>query len=529
MNSRRDGDKTLTDVCRGGKLTHATTVNAQIRSHYDAVIIGTGLGGATLANRLGQAGLSVLIVERGDTLKPDRSDVSAPIGRFVYHIAPDRMAPLSFVGGQTKFYGSALYRLRESDFRAVEHENGISPAWPIDYATLEPYYEQAEALFRVHGAPDGDISEPPRRMPFPYPPVPDAPIMSAMAQRLTQAGVGVSAIPRGLDYRPGGPCVLCATCDAHYCQLDAKMDAETAALRPALATGNVQLLTGTECRRVVTDRAGRRATGVVLSRAGTDYHVDTETVAVCGGMPRSAVLLRKSRTDRHPKGLGNASDSLGRYLGAHSVGMIFPFVSLGKIPPTHTKSFAINQFYDRAPDWPYPTGAIQTGGQTPFWEEASRLIRPIAKLVGQHSIMCFYMTEALPSRDTGIFFNDDDTFERVDAIQNIKTFTRLRGLAVDVFHKAGYRTLARKRAPYQWHEVGTARFGDDPATSVADPNCQVHGIDGLYVVDASVLPSAGAVNTGLTIIALALRAGDHIAGLRVDRSERANHAIQQMA
>jgi choline dehydrogenase-like flavoprotein len=495
-------------------LTDAITASAKISLHYDVVIIGTGLGGATLAYRLGQAGRSVLIVERGDYLKPDRGDPSAPVGRYLYHMAPDRDAPLSCVGGQTKFYGAALYRLRESDFRAIEHENGISPAWPIDYATLEPYYEQAEALFRVHGARDGDISEPPRRVPFPYPPVPDPPIISKMAQRLMDAGVGISAIPRGLDYRPGGPCVLCATCDAHYCQLDAKMDAEIAALRPALATGNVQLMTSTECLRVVTDSTGRRATGVVLNRAGTDYHVAAETVAVCGGLPHSAMLLRKSKTDRHPKGLGNASLSLGRYLAAHSVGMIFPFVSLGKMPPTHTKSFAINQFYDGAPDWPYPAGAIQTGGQTPFWEEASRLIRPIAKMVGQHSIICFYMTEALPGRDTGMTFNDDDTFQRVDAIQNLKTFNRLRGLALGLFHKAGYRALARKRAPYQWHEVGTARFGDDPATSVADPNCQVHGIEGLYVVDSSILPSAGAVNTGLTIIALALRAGDHIAGLQ---------------
>jgi len=490
------------------------TTPAAIRPRYDAVVIGSGLGGATLAYRLAQAGRKVLVVERGDTLKPQRESASAPVGRYLYHLAPDRNASLSYVGGQTKFYGAALYRLRESDFRAVEHECGTSPAWPLAYPELEPYYEQAEALFRVHGASDGDATEPPRKTAFPYPPIPREPIVAKLAQRLQQSGAGVSAIPRGIDYRPGGPCILCATCDAHYCQLDAKMDAETAALRPALAAGNVQLATLTDCIRVVTDSDGARATGVVLRRGDREHHVQADIVAVCAGLPGSAMLLRKSRTGRHPGGLGNASGSLGRYLGAHSVGMIFPFVSWRKLPPTHTKSFAINGYYDSAPNWPYPAGVIQTGGQTPFWEEAPRAVRQIAHFVGQHAITCFYMTEALPGRDTGIIFKDDGTFTRVDAIQNLKTFARLRALALDAFRDAGYRALARRRAPYQWHEVGTARFGNDPADSVADPNCQVHGIDGLFVIDASILPSAGAVNTGLTIIALALRAGDHIVGCR---------------
>jgi len=490
----------------------AETNPIPIKQHYDAVVIGSGLGGATLAYRLGQAGRTVLVVERGDMLKPQRQDASAPVGRYLYHVAPDRAAPLSYVGGQTKFYGSALYRLRESDFRAVEHESGTSPAWPITYAALEPYYERAEALFRVHGAAAGDASEPPRHAPFPYPPLPTAPIVAKLAQRLARSGAGVSAIPRGLDYRPGGPCIMCPTCDAHYCQLDAKMDAETAALRPALATGNVHLATLTDCVRVVTDSDGARATGVVLRRGGVEHHVQAGIVAVCAGLPGSAMLLRKSSTDRHPGGLGNAGGALGRYLGAHSVGMIFPFVSWRRLPPTHTKSFAINDYYDATPDWPYPAGVIQTGGQVPFWEDTPLTVRPIARFVGDHAITCFYMIEALPSRDTGIIFKDDGSFTRVDAIQNRQTFARLRVLAVDAFRRAGYRTLARRRAPYQWHEVGTARFGDDPAHSVADPNCEVHGIRGLFVVDASILPSAGAVNTGLTIVALALRAGDHIAG-----------------
>ena len=198
--------------------------------------------------------------------------------------------------------------------------------------------------------------------------------------------------------------------------------------------------------------------------------------------------------------------------------MIFPFVSWKTVPPIFTKTFAINSFYDGAPDWPFPTGVVQIGGQMPFWEEASRPIRPIAKMIGRHSFISFYMTETLPTREAGLIFQGDAIAGRIEPVHSLKTFAKLRELAVDAFRRAGYRSLARVRPPYLWHEVGTVRFGVDPETSVLDPDCQVHGIGGLYVIDASTLPSAGAVNTALTIIALALRAGDHIAGRGTDRA-----------
>jgi choline dehydrogenase-like flavoprotein len=124
--------------------------------------------------------------------------------------------------------------------------------------------------------------------------------------------------------------------------------------------------------------------------------------------------------------------------------------------------------------------------------------------------MSFYMSEALPTRNTGLVFGGDEVVNRVAPVHNLRTFFKLRDLAANVFRRAGHLVLARRRYPLVWHEVGTARFGKDPGTSVLDPNCQVHGIEGLFVVDASTLPSAGAVNTALTIMALAVRAGDHI-------------------
>jgi len=463
---------------------------------------------------LAQRGLQVLVVERGDFLKPDPRAALGTIGKCLYTFTKNFNNPVSCVGGQTKFYGAALYRLRQSDFEEVEHECGISPAWPLRYCDLEPYYDQAEALYRVHGSSEGDPTDPPRSAPYPHEPIPHDPIVARMIERLERTGTTTCSTPRGLDYGPGGRCVLCSTCDVHYCQIDAKMDAEIAALRPALATGRVQLVTRTDCQRVLTSADGTRVRGVILQQAGISYTVHANTVAVCAGFPRTASLLRRSRNRHHPEGLGNSTGCLGRYMGGHSVGYAFPLMAWRKLPAIHSKTVGINTYYHGTRDWPYPLGVIQLAGQIPFWEMASKTMRPIARFVGAHSLMCFYMTEALPTRETGLVFTGDEITNRAAPIHNSASFAKLRRLTIDAFRRAGYRVLSRERAPYTWHEVGTARFGADPTTSVADPNCQVHGIAGLYVIDQSVLPSAGAVNTCLTIIALALRAGDHIAGGR---------------
>jgi len=479
--------------------------------NFDAIVIGSGAGGASLAYKLCTLGARVLLVEKGGAVSDLPRRTSLP-SEYMYHLPAVGDGQISFYGGQSKFYGAALYRFRESDFQAVEHEAGVSPAWPIDYGELEPYYDEAEKLFKVHGSSDGDMSEPPRRNPYPHPPLPHAPIVAELIARLEQSGTAVAPIPRALDYGPGGKCILCAGCDAHYCRLNAKMDAEVAALAPALATGNLTLLGHTECLRILVDPPGRRVVGVTIQTASGHRDVFAPVVALCAGQPHSAVLLHRSRTDAHPDGLGNHSGSLGRYWAGHWVGMVFPFLSVRPLPAMHTKTFAINQFYEAGSGADYPLGVIQVAGQFPFWEIARPAIRPIARIIGQRSLMCFFMNEAVPSRESRVVLDDDGVVAQVLPEINHDTFNQLRATAVEVFRKAGYRSLARRRAPYFWHDVGTARMGADPATSVVDPNCQVHGIEGLYVADGSVPPSAGAVNTGLTIMALALRAGSHMAG-----------------
>jgi len=407
--------------------------------------------------------------------------------------------------------------MRESDFRVVQHEVGESPAWPITYADLEPYYSQAEHLYHVHGSSEGDPTEPPRSSPFPHRPIPHAPRIATLVKRLRDSGACVSPIPRAIDYE-GGKCVLCAGCDSYYCQLDAKMDAEIAALRPALRTGNVDLLTNTECLRILTSADGSKATGIVIRRQDTEQTVEANVVAVCAGLPLSGQLLLRSRNTKHPRGLGNSNDCVGRYQGGHTTGILLPILGLAKLPVMHTKTFAINSYYHASPDWPHPTGVIQAGGQIPFWDDEGAISwwkRPAARFLGQRSLFCFFMTEALPTRESGFDVDGETIVRWTPPLHSTKTFAKLRKLAIEAFKRAGCLVIAPAgQSRSVWHATGTVCFGVDPKSSVLNPSCTAHDIDNLYVVDSSVMPSAGAVNTGLTIAALALRAGDTIPNLK---------------
>jgi choline dehydrogenase-like flavoprotein len=479
---------------------------------HDVIVVGSGAGGSTIAHRLAQHGRRVLIVEQGDFIQRQRADLSTLAARFY-----PNFEGISVVGGPTKFYGAAMYRLRESDFRATQHEAGVSPAWPIDYGELEPYYCQAEELYGVRGSAEGDPSEPFRSKPFPHPAVPHAPQIQRLVDRLRSTGNSVAPIPRAIDYGPDGRCRLCGNCDAFYCPFDAKLDAEISALRPAIRTGKVDLMTNAECLRVLTDESGGRAKGVLVRHQGEEHTIESDAIVICAGVPRSAQLLLKSANSKHPRGLGNASGCVGRYYSGHSVGLVFPVLSVRQLPPIHAKTFAINTYYEGSPGWPYHTGVIQSACQIPFWEERGALKwwkRRAAEFIGRRSLFCYYMVEALPTRDTGFEFNGEEIVRRIPPVHNNETIQRLRKLAIKAFRQAGYPVVVAPGGTAAiWHPSGTVCFGADPSSSVLDAHCKVHEIDALYVVDGSTLPSAGAVNTGLTILALALRAGDRIAAV----------------
>ena len=471
----------------------------------DAVVVGTGLGGSSFAHGLSRRGFTVLVVDEGDHIQYNGTDLS-PV-----HIAKFSEKP--HVGGLSKFYGAAMYRLREMDFQPVEMEAGLSPGWPISYADLEPFYADAERMYKVHGSSKNDPTEPPRSTPWPHHPIPHQGPVCELVERLSQrAGIQVSFIPRAIDYDPeaGGACVLCRHCDAYFCPRDAKVDAEIGALRPAIASGYVNVLHSTTCLRVLTTPDGKRAIGIRVRRGAEEFTIHAKVVALSCGVMGTPVTLWRSRSDKHPHGLANASRTLGRNFAAHTQGWVFAIKPGVQHTPFHQKTFAIHTFYNSAPDWPYPTGAIQSAGYIePFG--LSRRYRPFAAFLMYNSFHTFIMSEGVPGPETGFHLSDSGATLVKPPRQNVQTFATLRRHAKELFRAAGYPVFAPRLYERGWHGVGTARMGTDPATSAVDPTCKAHDVEGLYVVDASVLPSPGAVNTGLTIAANALRVASHVA------------------
>jgi len=470
----------------------------------DVVIVGTGLGGSTLAYGLARHGIDVVLIERGDFLRPHSGSL-IPIYK-------DKLGPGSVVGGPSKFYGAAMYRLRQVDFLGTETEHGPVFPWPITYSDLEPYYCEAEYLYKVHGSSENDPTEPPRSRPWPHPPIPHQGPAREMVSRLSgSSGVPVSFIPRALDYDPAGNgCVLCRHCDAYYCPRDAKMDAEIAALRPALETRSVKLLTNTECLRILVAPDERKVNGIRVRRDGVEFTIHAPVVVVSAGITESPLLLWRSRTAKHPNGLANSSGALGRNMGAHTHSWLLPLVSGVQKEEFHQKTFAINAFYDSAPGRPYRCGTIQAAGYMEAWLSYRAPLRPAIAALLRNSIQTFLMTEAFPSHDAGFELSDKGARLLSQPAPSRKALATLRRLGSELFRAAGYRVLTSRRAETDWHPVGTARMGADPSSSVIDSECRAHDVDGLYVVDASSLPRAGALNTGLTIAALALRAANTI-------------------
>ncbi|WP_075779926.1 FAD-dependent oxidoreductase [Streptomyces acidiscabies] len=489
----------------------------------DVLVVGSGAGGATTAWALASTGARVLVVERGDFLprEPENWSPEAVFEQGRYHNTGSwhtaegrRFTSGGFygVGGTTKVYGAALPRLRASDFRAVEHLQGTSPAWPFAYGDLEPYYAEAERLYRVHGADGTDPSGPPRSTPYPWPPVPHEPVIAELADRLTAQGLHPYPVELGVDLARDGACERCGTCDAFPCRVGAKSDAETRALRPALRTPTVRLLTRTRVVRLRTDPGGKQVTSVDAVRDGRTVQLRAGTVVVACGAVNSAVLLLRSGGAEHPDGLGNGSGLVGRNLMLHNNSVLMAVDPRRRNPVTFQKTLAVNDFY--LPDGPHgrhPLGNLQLMGkvyEATLAADRPRLPRRLLGALAARSVDWWVMSEDLPDPENRVLPGPgaDDVTVRWHPT-NTRTHRKLVRAAASMMRRAGYPLVFSRQLGVEatGHQCGTTVAGTVPARSVLDPYCRSHEVANLFVVDGGFFPSSAAVNPTLTIAAQALR------------------------
>jgi choline dehydrogenase-like flavoprotein len=508
---------------------------------YDAIIVGTGAGGGTLARHLAPSGKRILLLERGDWLprEPANWDTHSVFvdNRYVsedtwYDGSGKPFQPQIhyFVGGATKLYGAALYRLRKEDFGELRHHDGISPAWPIGYEDLEPYYTLAERLYEVHGARGEDPTEPPASAPYPFPAVSHEPRIEQLSDALEQAGYHPFHAPCGVRLDEGNmpysACVRCTTCDGFPCLVHAKSDADVLGVRPALEHPNVTLLTGAHVVGLATNDAGTAVTEVVVERDGGTERYGANIVVVAAGAANTAKLLLLSASDRHPNGLANGSDQVGRNYMFHASQAVLA-LSREENHTVFQKTLGLNDFYFGADGIDYPLGNIQMVGKSQaemFRGEKPRetKLAPEWTLerIARHAIDFWLSTEDLPLPENRVTVDRHGkltlTYRPTNEKPKEQLYEKLKSilgkLDLDPDHLVHRFAYMKNEIPVAGvaHQAGTCRFGTDPATSVVDVNCKAHELDNLYVVDTSVFPSIGAVNPALTAMANALRVGNHL-------------------
>jgi choline dehydrogenase-like flavoprotein len=509
---------------------------------YDVIIVGTGAGGGTLAHTLAPTGKRILLLERGDFLprEPENWDAD-PVFIQGRYISPDtwydaKGKPFQpqvhyFVGGATKMYGAALYRLRPRDFEEIKHVDGVSPAWPLSYEDLEPWYTKAEWLYQVHGRHGDDPDEGSWSKQYPFPPVSHEPRIQQLSDDLEAAGYHPYHAPCGImlneAHRAMSTCIRCSWCDGYPCLVHAKSDAEAIAVRPILDEPNVTLLVGAEVTKLETDASGRSVSRVVVTRNGEQEAYEADVVALSAGAANSAKIMLASANDQHPNGLANGSDQVGRNYMFHNCKAV---VALAKEPndTVFQKTLAINDFYLGADDYDWPAGQIQMIGKSNA--EAMKGEEPmLTKLAphwtlaetARHAVDLWLTTEDIPDPDNRVTLDDDGNVRLAYRSNNDEESDRLYHEMKRMLNRVGmadHHVLSKNFYMHMSvpiagvaHQAGTVRFGRDPATSVLDENCKAHELDNLYVVDTSFFPSIGAVNPALTAMANAIRVGEHLA------------------
>ena len=485
--------------------------------YYDVIIIGTGAGGGTLTRKLAEAGKKILVLERGEFAEKESSQLlevevfkkenyHAPENWYDNAGEPFQPQTSYCVGGNTKIYSGTLLRLRERDFEKVEHQDGISPEWPLKYQDFEPYYTEAEKLYRAHGKAGDDPTEPPRSGNYPLPPVDRIPQMQEISDRLSKYGLHPAYLPIGIGE-------------------EGRTDGEDTGVSPVLRAGHkVTLKTSAKVVALHTNPSGTEVKAVEAQINGESYLFMGDIVVLACGAINSAALLLRSANEKHPQGLANSSDLVGRNLMKQLMTVI-----LQQSPQPNSGLFQrtlyINDFYWGDKDFPYPMGHIQDSGgilQDVIFSESPPILSIAAKRMpgfglkqlAKRSIGWWLQTEDLPDPSNRVSWTKNKLYlsytpnnlEAHDRLlyrwQEVLKATDKKSRGIHPYGSAPLQVVA--------HQCGTCRFGEDPKFSVLDLNCRTHDVHNLYVVDSSFFPSSTAISPALTIIANALRVGDHL-------------------
>jgi len=504
---------------------------------YDIIIIGTGAGGGTLLHKLAPKGKNILVIEKGDFIPREKENWDTEEvflkGRyktkdewFDNKGKPFHPGQHYCVGGNTKMYGAALFRLREKDFKEIKHHGGTSPAWPITYNDLKKYYQEAEELYHVNGKRSSDPTEPAEEKPYPHAPLPHEPRIQQLFNDLQKIGLQPFPLPVGLikhnDMQEAQ--LVLDRFDGFPDPTEVKADAHVIGVKPSLRKSNVTLWTNSEVIQLKTDAFGKKITEIEVIKNGEKIILSASIICLCAGAINSAALLLNSKNEQYPNGLANSSDLVGRNYMAHNNSAV---LALSKTPnPTKFgKTFAINDYYFGSDDFKFPLGQIQMLGKSDavmFKGDAPSFAPGITlEYIAEHALDFWLTSEDLPDPENRVEVKDGK-LHLLYKENNLEGHERLIKKLKYALEHAGCEKhwlpnhiYLGKKIPIAGvaHQCGTTVMGNDPKKSVLNTWCQSHDIENLYVVDGGFFPSSGAVNPGLTIMAMALRVGEHINNL----------------
>lgn len=548
--------------------THDVATPEHLQQEWDAIVVGTGMGGGTIGHHLARAGKKVLFCElgtatagggalrgaypelaggrRGAVLDASQEPALLQAGRCADTLVDESGAkPRAFVpfigcgpGGSSALYGMAMERFMPADFHPGEFHAGTAGAaivsrWPIGYDELAPHYAAAEALYRVRGEPDPLAAAlmggapPPALLPAP----PLSPAGAELSAFLAGRGLHPYRLPSACEFHAD-----CQSCQGFLCPTPCKNDADSICLQPALRDHGASLLTG--CRVLAVRTQGRRATGVQCLWQGRELELRARVVVLAAGALQSPLILLRSRDGRGHPGLGNGSQLVGRHLMRHLIDLylVRPRLEAGEPFDNRRKEIAFNDFYANGRD---KLGTVQSFGRLPpadmlfgslrddvqgsrwAWAApalalARPVLRPVLRDMAENWLALATVAEDLPYAENAVQPHPGGPAHaslrytlRPEALRCVSDF---RQQLAGVLRGRSWRRLAQADNNHRIaHVCGTCRFGDDPRSSVLDRDNRVHDLENLFVVDSSFFPSSGGTNPSLTIAANALRVGELIA------------------